>query len=173
MRSPSRSLHPNTRQGFSLGPTPSGWALGAAASQARRHDPGLCQLWTCQSCTLWKVAVKVSTQKQHGPPLRELDASTGRPASQRLEVPLFGLARRFHIEPTLFACERHGDADSRPRGGLNPRQQRIQHTLHPPLCYALARTAWETHPSRDVPEGASFGLDHQLKIPCPKQKTTR
>jgi hypothetical protein len=23
-------------------------------------------------------------------------------------------ARRLHIEPTLFACERHGDADCRP-----------------------------------------------------------
>ena len=37
--------------------------------------------------------------------LRTLRATVtpGRPASRRAEVPLFGLARRLHIEPTMFA----------------------------------------------------------------------
>jgi hypothetical protein len=74
-----------------------------------------------------------------------------RPASltsQRAKVPLFGHARRLHIEPSLFACERHDDADCRPEAGLvrfYPRWQRIQHTRagevtrHPLLCYGLTR----------------------------------
>jgi hypothetical protein len=55
---------------------------------------------------------------------RETDAPTSRIASQRMEVPLFGPARRLHIEPTLLVCERrterHGDADCRPLAGFDP-----------------------------------------------------
>jgi hypothetical protein len=44
------------------------------------------------------------------------------------------------------------------------RRQHIQHSRHLPLCYALTRTMWDTRPSRDVPEGASFGFIQAAKL---------
>ncbi len=71
---------------------------------------------------------------------RKLDTSAGRVASQRVEVPLFGPARRLHIEPTLFV---YVNGTATPTVvlagglvGLNPRRQRTQNSRHWPLCYA-------------------------------------
>ena len=67
----------------------------------------------------------------------------------------------WHIEPTLFACERHGDADCRPGEDLSGSTPAAAHTT--PTAPALVLCARQNlirkiPPSRDVPEGASFLL---------------
>ena len=63
----------------------------------------------------------------------------------------------WHIEPTLFACERHGDADCRPGEDLSGSTPAAAHTtLTAPASVLCARPYnKEDPPSRDASEGES------------------
>jgi hypothetical protein len=90
---------------------------------------------------------------------RKPDAAAGRAARQRVEVPLFGLARRLaHRTNAVW----HVNGTATPTAvlaeglvGFDSRRQRTEHSWHRPMCHALTRTTYVTRPSRDVPEGAS------------------